>query len=228
MNFKEYSKLNLKEFTTNYEYAYMHEILYWFSQEPDYDNTKSNIPYREIEIEFVSKLIDYLYRKAFVRINYIQHCIDIGKDYLNFHNNNKDNDWNLKLFYLHKRLGELGIETDLSSFKSETVQKLQEQEKDNEETVIDLSDTKGTEKIIYLKELGVLDHLLRFEPFKNSTNSLATIISAITGINQKTAQSYLNPITNPGVDQKNNPLNSTGKVQRIKNTLTILGFNSGK
>lgn len=89
---------------------------------------------------------------------------------------------------------------------------------------LDLSDTKGTEKIIYLHQLGILDYLKNKEPFKHSTNALATAISAITGIPQQTAQSYLNPISNPGADQRNNPLNSTKKVEAIKQTLINLGF----
>ncbi len=94
-----------------------------------------------------------------------------------------------------------------------------------DEKPLDLSMAIGTEKIIYLKELGILDYLLEFEPFRTSTNSLATAISAITGIHQETAQSYLNPITNPTAGQKNNPLNSTKKVEKIKQTLINLGFN---
>ncbi len=94
----------------------------------------------------------------------------------------------------------------------------------NEEINLDLSGSKGTEKIIYLKQLGIIDFLREKEPFKNSTNKLATAISAITGIPQQTAQSYLNPIVSTGTEQKNNPLNSIIKVEKIKQTLINLGF----
>lgn len=89
---------------------------------------------------------------------------------------------------------------------------------------IDLSDTKDTEKIIYLHELGILD-LLKRSGFNYSTNSLAVIVSAFTGIKRETAQSYLNPINNPDVKStKNNPLSKEKNVQKVKQKLKELGF----
>lgn len=90
---------------------------------------------------------------------------------------------------------------------------------------LDLSNTKATQKIIYHKELGILDYLQKKEPFSLSTNSLATVLSAITGEKPETLQSYLNPIINPNSGQKNNPLNNNKNVKSIRQTLTNLGFN---
>lgn len=110
------------------------------------------------------------------------------------------------------------------SFKQNIANTINEKPEKENLPVIDLSTAIGTEKIIFLEQFGILDYLRAQEPFKTSTNKLATAISSITGITQSTAQSYLNPIVNPGADQKNNPLNSTNKVEAIRQTLTNLGF----
>jgi len=94
------------------------------------------------------------------------------------------------------------------------------------DNLIDLSDTKTTEKIIYLYELGIFDFLLAKQPFRSSKNALASVLGAITGINPRTIQSYINPINNPDpeVDQTNNPLKRENKVQIIRDKLRSLGF----
>lgn len=102
-------------------------------------------------------------------------------------------------------------------------QKIDKSEKE-EHALIDNSDTKATEKIIYLKELGVLDFLLTKEPFNASTNALANVLSTITGERANTLQPYLNPIINPTAGQKKNALNNTKNVEKIKQSLISSGF----
>jgi hypothetical protein len=75
-----------------------------------------------------------------------------------------------------------------------------------------------------LYKLGVFDFLKEKEPFNMSTNLLASAISGITGIDAKTVQSYINPIDNPTVNQKNNPLETKSKVDKIEQKLMSLGF----
>ncbi len=89
---------------------------------------------------------------------------------------------------------------------------------------IDLSNTKGTEKIIMLYKMGVFDFLRKQEPFNASTNTLASAISGITGIDAKTVQSYINPIDNPTAEQKNNPLTSTKTVNKVIQKLSDIGY----
>ncbi len=89
---------------------------------------------------------------------------------------------------------------------------------------IDLSKTKATEKIIYLKELGVLDFLRTKQPFISSINSLATILSAITGEQNTTLQPYLNAIYGNGVDTTKDPYSSTKTVTKVKSLLGQVGF----
>jgi hypothetical protein len=96
------------------------------------------------------------------------------------------------------------------------------------ETPLDLSQTKATEKIIYLDQLGILDFLKKQSPFNTSTNKLATVLSAITGENASTLQSYLNPIYSNKVDEKNNPLIKKTKVSKVKSQLTEQGFTPKK
>lgn len=93
---------------------------------------------------------------------------------------------------------------------------------------VDLSDSSGVEKIIYLKELGILDFLRSKEPFNTSTNALANIVSGITGIPQTTAQSSLNPMFSKGVDQRNNPMETKETLNKVIQKLISIGFNPSK
>jgi hypothetical protein len=90
---------------------------------------------------------------------------------------------------------------------------------------IDLSDTTATEKIIYLQKLGVIDFLRTKQPFQSSTNSLAIVLSAITGEKLETIQPMLNPIVSKEAGQKNNPLNSKKAVPKVEQQLIKIGFN---
>ena len=90
---------------------------------------------------------------------------------------------------------------------------------------IDFSDNLGTEKIIMLYKLGILDILRSKEPFNASTNALASVISGITGIKKTVAQSYLNPIYSKGVSQKNNPLSTESTVNKVTQKLILIGYN---
>lgn len=103
-------------------------------------------------------------------------------------------------------------------------EKFKKEKKKDNTALIDNSDTKATEKIIYLKELGVLDFLLTKEPFNLSTNALANVLSSITGEKPETLQSYLNPITSPTSGQRNNPLTNIKKVDEVKQILIKTGF----
>lgn len=95
-----------------------------------------------------------------------------------------------------------------------------------QESALDLSDTSLTEKIIYLKLLGVYDFLASKKPFNMSKNALATVISAITSEKSTSIQSAINPIDNPSVSQKNNPLGKDKNVEKIQLNLIKIGFKS--
>lgn len=90
---------------------------------------------------------------------------------------------------------------------------------------IDLSDTIGIDKILYLQKLGVIDFLRVQQPFSTSVNSLASVLSAITGEKAGTLQPMLNPMLSKKVDDKNNPLNSKKAVGRVEKQLINIGFN---
>ncbi|SEA96569.1 hypothetical protein SAMN05443667_113106 [Flavobacterium gillisiae] len=91
------------------------------------------------------------------------------------------------------------------------------------ESLLDLSDSTATEKIIYLQKLGVIDFLRK----KNniSINGLASALSAITGEKATTIQSAINPIISKDAGQKNNPLNTDKTVKKVEKQLINIGFN---
>jgi len=100
-----------------------------------------------------------------------------------------------------------------------------EQPQQPEPEAIDLSDTTATEKIIYLQKLGVIDFLRTKQPFLSSINSLATVLSAVTGAKTETIQPMLNPMISKEAGQKNNPLNSKNTVSKVETQLINIGFN---
>lgn len=93
----------------------------------------------------------------------------------------------------------------------------------DETPLLDLSQSKGTEKIIYLQELGILDFIQKKHPYL-SVNGLANLFSAITGENTTTLQPYLNPIINSENDQRKNPYNSEKTVFKVRNKLIELNI----
>lgn len=209
--FDYFKKLPIKELIAEYDYS----ILIYM------DIERSSLPeldYKQFEIDFLIKLGKDNLRRFRISNKYFNHCQKIGK---------KENIDNKKFrlsphsgllnTFVLKKLQYLDSTISLKELQNEITNI-------NQEDALDFSNTKGTEKIIYLEKLGILEYLKELEPFKSSTNSLATVISAITGIPKTTAQSYINPIANPTIEQRNNPLNSIKKVEKIEHTLNKIGF----
>ena len=74
-----------------------------------------------------------------------------------------------------------------------------------EPELIDFSkDTDIKTKIAILQELGILSYLMK-KPSVNSANKVATLLSAVLGINSTTLQPYINPIFSPNADQTKAP-----------------------
>jgi len=95
--------------------------------------------------------------------------------------------------------------------------------KTKKEEFIDYSGNSAAEKIVFLNELGILDLLNKKAPFNTSTNKLAEVISAFTGINQSTAQSYLNPIFSKDVDKSKSPI-SEKNLKSVSEKLIKMGY----
>ena len=90
---------------------------------------------------------------------------------------------------------------------------------------IDLSNSPATEKVIFLQKLGVIDFLRTKQPFSTSINSLATVLSAVTGEKSGTVQPMLNAMLSKNVDTRNNPLESKKPVNKVTQQLIKIGFN---
>ena len=96
---------------------------------------------------------------------------------------------------------------------------------ENLDLLIDLSEATATEKIIYLHKLGVIEFLRTKQPFSTSVNSLAIILSSLTGEKSGTIQPMINPMLSKKVDDRNNPLNSKKAVSKVEQQLIKIGFN---
>ncbi len=85
--------------------------------------------------------------------------------------------------------------------------------------------TIGT-KLLFLKELGIIDFLQSKPPFNTSINSIAKILSAITETDTKSIQPALNAmISDDKIVNKNNPYFNRKNVQKVEQTLINLGYN---
>jgi hypothetical protein len=157
-------------------------------------------------------------------VGFILNEFNIGK--LDFDSGICDNDTlntidvNLKLRYnlLQERLIALGHNVDGILDVEKTTQDFVSPR----EVILDLSDTNGKEKVIYLNELGIIDYLGdRFLRAKLSVNQIAALLSGITGVKQDTMQSYINPIINAEskVYQRNNPYENEKNVAKIRGIL---------
>ena len=94
--------------------------------------------------------------------------------------------------------------------------------------LVDLSDTTPVNKVIYLEKLGIINFLRKTSPFNTSVNSLANVLSAVTGVKPGALQPMLNPMISTGVIQKNNPMKSKNTVNVVENKLIQIGFNLEK
>jgi hypothetical protein len=99
-----------------------------------------------------------------------------------------------------------------------------EKQKDKEENLFDYSDSTIIKKIIILSKLGVLEHLKKSTPLGISTNSLASILSSITGAKTVSIQPVLNPLINEDIENKNHPFKSEKTVKSVEQQLVNLGF----
>lgn len=90
---------------------------------------------------------------------------------------------------------------------------------------VDLSGSPATEKLIYLKELGVLDFLLSKDPYNKSVRKLALTLVPILGEKYGTIQPIVNPMVKNSYS-KNNPYSNPNnqKVEKVRQHLIELGF----
>jgi hypothetical protein len=118
---------------------------------------------------------------------------------------------------------------ELISYKEKVFKAIEESPNSEEETeLINLDDETLVSKIIFLYQTGVIDELRKQVPFNTSINSLATLLSAITGGKSASIQPMLNAMLSTNVSEKNNPLNSLKTVNIVKKKLANIGYDSRK
>lgn len=96
--------------------------------------------------------------------------------------------------------------------------------KDEFEKAIDLSTSNAVQKIIFLHELGIIDFLRTKQPFSTSVNSLANVLTAITGEKTTTLQPYLNALLSNTEAENKHPYYSKSTAEKVRNQLINLGF----
>lgn len=177
--------------------------------------------------------LEYRLLKAVTIIsNYLEHVEKIEK---------KKSDWvldefkgyNLKYSFLKLKLGRrsAGVEVK-KEIETTIIRELKPIEDINtrlkdielKEGEINLGNISNKEKIIMLNELGILEFLKQKTPFDASVNSLARVISAITGMKTESIQSDINPMFNPKSSQKNNPYETKKTVEKAKQILATIGY----
>jgi len=114
--------------------------------------------------------------------------------------------------------------TSILNFLNDKLNKTDKKEVLPTTPLLDFSNSKGTEKIVMLQQLGILDFLQTQQPFSQSTNKLAEAISGFTGEQASTIQSYINPMNDSRNDQKNNPMAKPKLVSKVNQKLISLGY----
>jgi hypothetical protein len=90
---------------------------------------------------------------------------------------------------------------------------------------LDLSDSSGVEKIIYLNELGIIDLIRSNAKAGISNGGLASILSAITGINAQTIKPSLNRLDKKEtIFDTRHPYYKAENVDKIKKRIAELGL----
>lgn len=120
------------------------------------------------------------------------------------------------------------IESNLSSYnKIISFLETRKSELEPESTLsepLDLSDAKAVEKIIYLNELGIIDFLRTKTKAGISNNSLASILSGITGIKADTIKPSLNRLSSNDKLDIRHPYFNEKTVAKVRTFLAKLGF----
>lgn len=132
-----------------------------------------------------------------------------------------------RLKFLKFRANELGYEIVVKKDDKYSVKRIKDKKikvKEVKVPLLDLSNSKGTEKIVMLQKLGIIDFLKEKQPFIQSTNKLAEVLSGITGEKAETIQSYINPMVSPGTSQKNNPMKKEKLVSKVNQNLINIGY----
>lgn len=130
-----------------------------------------------------------------------------------------EGDFTRVVFYFDKPPTEGVIEHLANTFEIDTVMDILDESVNPEPEPLDLSDTTTVEKIIYLNEMGIIDFLKTRPEFTLSTNLMATVLSAITGIKATTLQPSLNRLISNDTDDKNHPYKTQKTVGKVRQTL---------
>lgn len=93
------------------------------------------------------------------------------------------------------------------------------------EDFIDLGKLNGTEKMIYLYQLGVLDFLLKKQPFRSTANILASVLCSVLELQQSTIQPVLSAIVSENLESNKHPLYTKSTVKKVNQQLINIGFN---
>ncbi len=83
---------------------------------------------------------------------------------------------------------------------------------------------KCVDVVIYLNELGVIEHIMKNAPKGLSVNGIATLLAKITKNNPKVLEPYLRSLLSAERGMKNDPYNNKKNVNKIKSELVGLGF----
>ncbi|HSD06963.1 hypothetical protein [Flavobacterium sp.] len=113
---------------------------------------------------------------------------------------------------------QIQIRTEYMKFLDDRLQEIQQPETE----LLDLSESKPIDKIAYLYESGIIDFLHKKDGRPHTVNSIATLLSAITGEKANTIQSAINPFINTLSSSKSKPAEST--LNKAKAKIIDLGF----
>ena len=173
--------------------------------------------------DYYGKLEKYLkVHSGKTELDFTTNEIDFYNDFIEKleNENHIKEEWEIEYLHNCKKFKEYFIDKKRTFENSQNHPSL----KINDTDEIDFSNTTAVEKIIYLKELGIIEFLRDKTKVGISNSSLASVISGITGIKPQTIKPSLNRLSNNDTDDKNHPYYNEKTVNKIKLLLSQKGF----
>lgn len=119
--------------------------------------------------------------------------------------------------FLQQKAKENGYHLIYNDKKNYTLELIKQPlEPKKEDVLTNYSDSTPKQKIIALKELGVIEYLRKTEPFNYNISRLAEVLSLITGLTSDNIRSSITPMINENNIQGNNPYNNNSNVKEVR------------
>jgi hypothetical protein len=134
-----------------------------------------------------------------------------------------------RYIFLKEKAEELGYSVEL--INNNSVNLISKNKKSDEidfeeehEDVGTIKTHKAPVKVLFLNELGIIDHLSSHPSLMSSTNALCKVLGHAVGERADTLGRVIRPLLQNNKDDERHPYNNNDNVDYVKNTLNDIGI----